>query len=193
MKYFSKIVLSIIGMVFMLNFYGCSGNIKYERYSGKNPGIDFSIDHISGWQVVERIGSFNSYIQVSFYEPVMKGKGLRAGMAVTIEDSGKVAVTPKTIEGMSADLIKRRMLFDSSKVLSKTERKVAGAEAIDIELSYKTSSDPARMGSLVFYRESVIIFERDGKFYTMRYGDFADNFDKYSKAFDHIVKSIKFK
>lgn len=177
----------------MVTFSGCSGNFKYEKYISKNSTVDFTLDYLHGWEPQEQIGSFNSFLQICFYEPVIKGKGLRAMMVVTIEDASKVAIMPKTIIGLQDDIIKKRMFFNSAKVLSKINRKVLGMNAIEMKLSYKTISDPVKIGKLVFYKEEIIILERNGKFYTIRYGNFADEFDNYSKAFDHIVKSIKLK
>ncbi len=193
MKFVHNCFILMIGAVFMLNLSGCSSNLKYEKYISKNPAIDFTVDRISGWEAQEQIGSFNSFIQLCFYEPVIKGKGLRAMMVITVEESSKIAITPKTLDGLKADIIKKRMLFNSAKVLTTADKKFFGSNAISIDLSYKTIADPVRTAKLVPYKEKIIIFERNREFYIVRYANLADDFDNYSKAFDHIVKSIKFK
>ncbi|MFA5084880.1 MAG: hypothetical protein WC482_00770 [Candidatus Omnitrophota bacterium] len=178
----------------MLNFLGCAGGFKYEKYSGKSPGLDFTIDYISGWEHYEQIGSFNSFVQVGFYEPVVKDKSLRAMIVLTVEDSSKVNFLPKTIDGMLNDLVRRRMLFNSTRILSKTRKNICGEKAIDIEFSYRALADfESIKAKLVPMTERVVIFKRGEKFYTLRYADLADSFDKYSKAFTHIIKSMKFK
>jgi len=190
----TKIVLLIAGAIYMLNFFGCAGDSKYEVYSSKNSELNFTIDYIKGWDHREQIGSLKSFIQAVFYEPAIKDKKILAMIAVTVEDGSKVNFTPKNIDGMLSDLIKKRMLFDSAKILSKARKNVCGAEAFEIEFSYKTLDSFENIkAKLAPTKERVVIFERSGKFYTVRYTNLADNFDMYSNAFKHIVKSIKFK
>lgn len=177
----------------MFGLFGCGGNIKYEKYSSKNPELNFTIDYISGWSHREQIGSYKSFVQVGFYEPITKDKKLLAMMVVTVEDSSKLGFSPKTLDGMLSDIIRKRMMFDSAKVLSKTAKQVCGERAIDIELSYKAlDSFEGLNAKIVPMKERAVIFKKKDKFYTIRYVDLSGDFDKYSKAFGHIVKSIKF-
>jgi hypothetical protein len=184
----------ILGVISMLSFFGCSGGFKYEKYVSKNPELNFFIDHITGWSAHEQIGSFNSFSQVGFYEPVMSGKSLRAMMIVTVMDKSRLGFAPGTLDVMLGDLIKKRMLFNSTKVVSKTSMTLSGQAAYRIEFSYRgLDSFENRQAKLVPMKERVVIFERNGKFYSVRYENLADDFNKYSRAFDHIVRSIKFK
>ena len=178
----------------MFNFLGCAGGFKYEKYSGKGPELDFTIDYISGWEYHEQVGSFNSFFQVGFYEPVIKGKSLRAMIVVTVEDSSKVNFSPKTLDGMLSDVVRRRMLFNSTRILSKTRDNICGEEAVDITFSYRALADfESIKAKLVPMTERVVMFRRGEKFYTLRYADLAESFDKYSRAFNHIIKSVRFK
>ena len=194
MKRSFKIFCLMAGASYMFNFLGCAGGFKYEKYSGKSPALDFTIDYIAGWEYHEQVGSFNSFVQVGFYEPVIKDKSLRAMIVVTVEDSSKVNFSPKTLDGMMSDLVRRRMLFNSTRILSKTRKDIRGEEAIDVEFSYRALANfESIKAKLVPMTERVVIFKRGDKFYTLRYADLAESFDKYSKAFTHIMKSIRFK
>jgi hypothetical protein len=195
MKCASKTIILIMGVIFMaLNIYSCSGGVKYERYSGQAAKAGFDVDYIPGWSADEQTGSLDSFFQVVFCEPAIERKGLRAMMVITVQDASKAQFTPSTIEGMAEDLIKKRMLFDSAKVLSKTKNRLSREDAIDIRMSYKTIDKPGKIGGkLVKYDERIIVLKKSEKFYKIRYGNFSKNYDKYAGAFDHFVKSIKFK
>ena len=85
------------------------------------------------------------------------------------------------------------MKYDSAKVLSKAEGKILGEDAFDIEFSSRSiNSFDSIKAKIMPMKERAIIFKKGDKFYAIRYEDLAENFDKYDKAFDHIVKSVKF-
>lgn len=195
MEYKNNIAILITGVIFMaLSLFGCSGNVQYERYASKNPQAGFTIDYISGWAAYEQLGSLNSFFQVVFCEPVIKGKSIRGTMVVTVINASKARFTPLTIDGMADDLIKKRTLFDSAKVLSETKYKLFDVDTRDINLSYRTMDMPRNpAGKLVPYRERIIIFRKGEKFYKIRYANFSEDFNTYAGAFDHFVKSMKFK
>jgi hypothetical protein len=86
------------------------------------------------------------------------------------------------------------MLFNSTRILSKTRDNICGEEAVDITFSYRALADFENIkAKLVPMTERVVMFRRGEKFYTLRYADLSESFDKYSKAFNHIIKSVRFK
>ena len=108
--------------------------------------------------------------------------------------SNTMIISFPTIEGVKEDLVKKRFYFKDPKLLSTSKIKLFGQEAIELIFSYRAlDSFERRNAKFAATKERVVIFERNNKFYIVRYENIADDFDKYSKAFTHIVKSIKFK
>jgi hypothetical protein len=177
----------------MVNLFGCSG-VKFEKYSSKDPLINISMDYISGWQYDETRGSYSSYAQVMFF-PFKKGqKSPKTIMVVTVKDSSRMEFTPLTVEAAADDLLAKRMQFKEARVLSKSKMKLLNTEAIAIELSYLTLGNLLSVNSkLIPVKEKVIIFKKNNNFYFLRYENSAEEFDKYSSAFMHMVKTIKIK
>lgn len=183
----------ITGAIIMTNLFGY-GDEKFEKYSSKDPLINISMDYISGWQYDETRGSYNSYAQVMFF-PFKKGeKSPKVIMAVTVKDSSKVGFNPPTVEAAEVDLIAKRMKFKEAKVLSRTKQEILNTEAIVIELSYLTLENLLNVNSkLISVQEKVIIFKKENNFYFLRYECPTEEFDKYSSAFEHIVRTIRIK
>lgn len=190
MEYLLKALL-IIGMVSMV---GCSQSFKLERYSSKDSDLDIILDYISGWKITEQKGSFGSFSQVVFSEPIRKDKTLLAIIVLTVRKESKVDFSPKTIEGAYTDLINKRKNFKDTKALSESKMKLLGIEAIESELSYKAIDLPESLNAkLVPVRERIIIFKKSDKFYFLRYENFAKDFDRFNKTFSNIIKTLKFK
>jgi hypothetical protein len=187
-------VLLLIGVVYMFNSYGCAQQVKYEKYTSKDPEINISVDYISGWLYSEQRGANDSFAQVVFYQPKKKGEVSKAGITITVEKSPKVKFQPQTIDAMADDLISKRLKFKDSAVISKSNTKFMATDACDIQLTYKTLEDLLAMtAKLIAVKERVFAFKKDDKFYTLRYENTETDFDKYDKAFTHIIHSLKLK
>jgi hypothetical protein len=182
-----------LGVIIMVYLSGCAGGIKYDRYSNTDPSLNLSMDYILGWEHDVQYGSRGSFVQVLFIEHMPEGKTYAGMMVVTVKDRSKLKLETPTIEGIKDDIIEKRFHFKEPKLLSAAKTKFLGREAIEFTLSY-TALDSFNKLSAKFVpiKERIIIFERNDKFYIIRYENLADDFDKYSKAFDHIVRSIKF-
>lgn len=183
----------ITGAIIMVNLFGFSDE-KFEKYSSKDPLINISMDYISGWQYDETRGSYNSYAQVMFF-PFKRGeKSPKVIMAVTVRDSSKVEFVPPTVEAVEVDLIAKRMKFKEAKVLLRSKQEILNTEAVVIELSYLTSENLLNINSkLIPVKEKAIIFKKKNNFYFLRYECPTEEFDKYSSAFEHIVRTIRIK
>ena len=190
-----KIILLTMGaMVVMLNFSGCSENVKYEKYSSKDPALGITVDYISGWKAAEQTGAYGSFTQTVFYEPSIANKPLKAMMVVTVEPSDKIKISSPTLEKVELDLVGRRMKFKDSKVMSKTGFDICGEKGIDIKMSYRALDNIESIkGKLMPVAEHVIMFKKGEKFYTLRYENLSSEFDKYDKAFYHCARSLKLK
>lgn len=191
-----KTILLIMGVtIYMFNFSGCSGTIKYEKYSGRDPLLGITIDYVSGWAAAEQTGAYGSFAQAVFYEPKIENKPLKAMMVVTVERVDKVKLASPTLEKMELDLVGRRMKFDDSKVVSKAGFSVLGEEGVDIKMSYRALDNniDSMKAKLVPVTERVVMFKKADKFYTVRYENISSDFDKYDRAFYHCAKSLKLK
>ena len=184
----------IIGAIAMFNLFGCSSNVKYEKYSSKDPEINIAMDYISGWLYSEHRGSYNSYAQVLFYEKGDAKKIFKAGISVNVRGISKLETRPATIEAVADDLKSKRMKFKDSMLVSNGNLKVSGENAIVMDFSYKTLDKLYDVtAKLIPVKEKIVIFKKGNKFYTVRYENTAEDFKGFEKAFRHILNSIAFK
>jgi len=182
----------IIGAIFMFNLFGCSSDVKYEKYSSKDPEINISMDYISGWLYSEHRGSYNSYAQVLFYEKGDEKKAFKAAIAVNVKDASKLKDPPVTIEVMADDLKSKRMKFKDCSLVSEASSKILGEDAIVMDFSYKTLDKLYdATAKLIPVNEKVVMFTKGDKLYTIRYENTAEDFKKFEKSFKHILTSLK--
>lgn len=187
-----KNLLLIIGVIFMFYSYGCGENLKYERYSSKDPEIGVEADHVSGWLFSEMRGEGNSFAQVVFYEPKKEGEVSKTGMIITVVKAADVKFQPLTVEGMAEDLTSKRLKFKDASVLAKEKTKILGEEAWDILLSYKTL-ESLYASKLIPVKERIFLFKKGDKFYSVSYQNTEEDFERIQGAFLHLVKSLKIK
>jgi len=187
-------IFLLLGVMCMINTYGCADSFKYERYSGQNPELNFSLEYISGWLHSEQTGSKNSFFQVVFYQPAGKDQLSMASMVVTVEKSQNLEINPLTLDAKVEDILNKRLKFKEIQILSKDKKDTLGLPARDIKLSYQTLGEPYSINAKPLpVIERIIILKRKDKFYTLRYENKVEEFDKFSKAFDRLVNSLKFK
>ena len=166
--------------------------MKYEQYSSKDPELNLTMDYIAGWRYIESRGSYNSYAQVQFLGPLQQD--FAPSFAVTMEPRLKVKFRPLTIEGLANDLVVKRMKLKEAEVLSRSKIKLSGLDAIDITLAYKK---PDKLRSIdakfVPFKERVVIFQKQDKFYSAQYVNPTREFSRFARQFSHCLKTIKFK
>ena len=191
----SAFVLFLLsGIICLINLYGCSDKLKYEKYSSKSINLNLSLDYIAGWLYSEQIGANDNFPQVVFYKPSKKDAISLAGIIVTVDKSTKIQLPAQTIEAVAVDLLSKRQRFKDAKILLKLKRKFLGLPAWDIKLSYKTLDKTySAEAKLIAVIERIIIFKREDKFYTLRYENRAEEFDQFSGAFSRIINSLRFK
>lgn len=196
MKFFLKITVVIViitGGIFMMG-NRCSGlgSLKYEKYSSEDPELNITMDYISGWRYSEHRGSYGSYAQVQFYGAVKKD--FAPSIVVTVERSSKVTFKPLTIGAMADDLIAKRMKLEDTKIVSRSKIKLLGGPAIDITLTYKKPDKLRSMEvKLIPFKEHLVIFQKDDRFYTLRYMNPEKEFEEFLRAFDHCIKTLRLK
>jgi len=193
MKYSAKIILAI-GVISMVNAYGCSKAVKYERYSSKDAQIGMAMDYISGWAFSESRGAGNSYAQVIFYEPQRKDKNFKAGIVVTAQESSKIKLDPLSVESFADELLSRREKLKDMKLLARTTGTALGEEAVVVILSYQTMDKLYSVDAkLIPVKERIVVLKKNNKFYTIRYQNTEKEFEEFNKAFSHILGTAEFK
>ena len=174
----------------MISRRGSSDGIKYEKYTSKDTALSITMDYVSPWRYSEHRGSYNSYAQVQFYGE--KEKDFAPSMVVTVEHSSKVKFKPLTVEGLADDLMAKRGKLKDAEVLSVSKMKLLDSEAIDIALTYKNLNKLHAVDArFIPYKERIVIFQKQDKFYTLRYMNPEDEFEKFDKAFYHCIKTLK--
>lgn len=177
----------------MTSIFGCSNRLKFERYSSKDPELNLAMDFVSGWLYSEHRGEKSSYAGVVFYEN-KKGDVPKALIGLTVRTESKVKLEPKTTEAFAEDIISKRRKFKEMELLSKSYGKFSGIDAVNIIMSYKISDKLyGANAKLISAKERVVVLKKNDKFYTIRYENTAKEFNKFDKAFSHILDSIDFK
>jgi hypothetical protein len=193
MKYSTKVILAI-GVISMAGSFGCSKALKYERYTSKDAQISMAMDYVSGWAYSESRGAENSYSQVIFYEPQRKDKNLKAGIVVTVQNSLKLKLDPSNVDSFVDELLSRREKLKDMKLLKRVKSTILGSEAAVATLAYKTIDKLNSIDAkLIPVREKIVVFKNNDKFYTIRYLNTENEFDKFDKAFSHILKTAELK
>lgn len=191
-----KIVLImavLIGAILMVNNFTSQDSFEYEKFSSKDSELNISMEYIAGWSANEQRGSHNSYAQAIFVEP-MEAEGFKATMVAYVQRNEKAQFEPVSLKGAEDDLISRRLKFKDAKVVSNSKLKLLNTEAVDIELSYKMLDKLYQTDAkLIEVKERVVIFAKNDKFYTLRYSNRAEEFEKLDKAFYHCLKSLEIK
>jgi hypothetical protein len=170
--------------------------MRYERYVGQGSLSGVSTDYVKGWQYRESPGAYDSYTQTIFLPPVkdIQEKKTRAMMALTVKKSSLQDPALASLEAAVDDLIAKRMKFGDAKVLSKDARNLLNMPAGVVDFSYKVPEDLLKIHSeRILLKERVVVFRRGGNFYFFRYENRAEYFEQYLRAFEHIVRSLKFK
>ena len=195
MGHVGKIIFLTLGAMCMLICSSCGKlGFKYEKYSSKDPDLGIAMDYLSGWHFAEQRGSYGSFNQVVFYDAGDKNKGYRGSMVVTVKNSSKIDLSSPTVEAAVEDLLGKRMKFKDAQVLSRTPMTFLNTKATNILISYKTLDNFESLDAkLIPIKERVIIFKKNDKFYIIRYENRIEQFDKFSKAFSHIIKTLKLK
>ncbi len=195
MKPYFKIILIItigIGGIFMANHYGGCNSPQHVEYSSEDSQINIKMDYVSDWRLAESRGSYGSYAQVQFYGAVKDG--FAPSISVTVERSSKVSFSPMTIEGLADDLIQKRMKLKDIEVLLRTDRSLLDSPAIDITLTYKK---PKELRSIqpefIPFRERVVVVQKDGRFYTIRYVVPEQEYDVFEADFLHCLETLRLK
>lgn len=189
-------VFLLLGVGYMVTCNGCSGTEKYKKYSSADPELNMTMDYISGWQFSETRGSNDSYANVFFGEPRKKGeeKTRRAFISVTSVESSKIGIAPPTIDAVADDLSGKSLKFKDGKVLKRAKIKIPAGEAIELKFSFEALDKIYSVDSkLIPVNEKVVVLKNADRFYTVRYENKEESFDRFDKDFNHIVKSIRFK
>ena len=186
-------LIVIAGVFLMMNVCGCSDGFKYSRYSSKDPELNLTIDYISGWHCIEHRGEKNENANVLFFED-KAGDIFKAKVSLNAGDISKSRISPPTIEAIADNISASMLKFEGSKALSRSKIRLLGTKAVDLQFSYKAldriySVNP----KLIPVKARMIIFERGDKFYTVRYENREKDFENLSKAFNHMIRTLRFK
>lgn len=195
MKNITKILILVTifaGGIFMANHEGICNNTNYEQYSSEDTELNLIMDYPAGWRHSEHRGAYGSYAQVQFSGETRND--IAPGFSVKVERSSKVKVQPPTAEGLADDLIKKRALFQDSKLVSRSETELLGLPAIDLILTYK---QPARLHStefnLISFKERVVIVQKNDRFYTLRYVNPQQEFETFEEVFSYCIGTLRIK
>jgi len=194
LSYKITLVVLLIGVVIFMSLqYGRSDKIKYKKYSSKDSELNIAMDYISDWVPSEHRGYNNNYAQVMFIQPKY-GKGIfKAYIVVNVKRESKIKLKAITTETMMQDIISKRLKFKDAKIISESKIKILDTEALDTTLAYSSLDKLYSLDAKAIpFKERIVIIKIGDKLYTLRYMNRAEEFDKFDKAFQHCIKSIKF-
>jgi hypothetical protein len=190
-----KYVLFFSGVVAMaIIFSGCIFQKGLEKYSSQDPELGVTMDYFSGWTLREDRGSYGSYVQALFLEPVRKGKPLRACMDLTAVNESKVKFQPLTTEAFLEDWMKKWQRRKGVKILSTGKSEVSGNTAFVIDMTYQELKSPdLAKADFIPVQERAILWKRHDRFYMIRHVNTVADFRMFDKKFSRCVESLRFK
>jgi hypothetical protein len=185
------LLVTITGVLAMAGFDQQKNEVVFSEYSSKDPLIGISMQYPSGWRVIEDRGANSNYAQAQFIE--MTQNELAATFVVTAKEKVKTFGSPLTLKEIADDLMTKRMLLLEANVIKRSDTLLNANPAILIELTYKT---PDKLYSteakLVSIQERILLIERGKNYYTVRYTNISEDFNRFLPAFELCVNSLKF-
>lgn len=183
-----------IGVIFMSNILGCNNRFKYLQYASKDPLLNISLDYISGWSYREHRGDAKNYDAGVIFIEDKKGRVLKAFISAYVQQSSNTGLTPPTLEAMADDVVTKRLKLEGTKVLRKSKIKLLGEEAREILFASKALDKIYSVDAkFIPIKERLVIAKKADKFYVIRYQNREEEFDRYDKAFTHIMHSLRLK
>ena len=190
------VVLIIAGVIVMGRGRGIADEIKdfqFETYTSKDPYLNISLEYLAGWQPRETRGSYGSYAEVQFLEPQRQDKHFAASMVALAQKASEAKFSPLTLEGMVDDFIAKRLKLKDAQLLSSSPTEILDLEATKIILSYQVLDKFDQLDAkFVPATERIVAFKKGDTFYTLRYINTTDEFDKFDAAFTHCLQSLRF-
>ena len=163
--------------------------IQLKTHVCRDSAVGIQMDVPADWKARESRGSVEKYAQVTFLEPVRKGKPIRASFSVTVR---KVADVGLNAEAFLAALMVRRSKLDEMKVVGGSEMPLLGTIARMTELSYKAPANLSSVKSeMISLHEQIVVFELGQRLYVAEYMNLAGDFLRYRNLFQRCLKSLK--
>lgn len=184
------LIFLMIGVITMMNFFGCSQKLKYENFSRQDAELNLSLDYPAGWLAKEHRGS--NYLQVIFAEPKRQDKIFKAAIIVTIKEEPPAM----TLEAVAGDLLQKRRQFKESKLLGKSKKRLPNlnTEVVELLLSYRTLErlyQYKKDAKIIPLKERIALFKEGAKIYTVTYLNTREEFNRFNPAFTHSLKTLK--
>jgi len=191
------IFTALVSGVLMVSLVSCSSNgFKYEKYTAKDPMLGLKVEYIKGWMHGESRGSNNSYAEVFFGEPAKdKSTSFKPFMNILVRDIALLGAGSKDLDGIADIIISKNIkIHRASEVsLPRARIKLPAGEAVDSSFEFETLDKIYSVGnSKIKVIEREVVLLKDSKAYILSYRNRQEDFSKYSKAFDHFIRSLRF-
>jgi hypothetical protein len=184
-------LLLTAGVFLMLNSYGFSENIQYEKYTSPDHRINLSLDYVLGWGHAEQRGALESFWQIVFFPPRGKNSLPQPAITLTVEKNSESNLLD--LNSFAQNLLNKRMKFKNMQVLTNSKINLGGLEAKDITVSYDRLKEIYSIkAQFITIEERLVIFQRDSRFYTLRYENEKSNFNNFAESFSYILGTLNF-
>ncbi len=160
---------------------------NYIRFTSTNPRFDFSFLYPASWQASET--EEKGYSQVFVRGPRNKANTYSTTLVVNILPAGEM-----TLEEKVADYLTKAAKARAFKIVSTVKGFLAGAEAAELLMSYKTSlpiySVKATDTTII---ERRIIVRYANRFYELEYNAVEEDYDASLQAFENAARTFAFR
>jgi hypothetical protein len=197
MVYKRRLFLAIVSGAVMIGLLsGCSGGFKYDKYVTKDPMLGLRVEYLKGWLHGESRGSKESYAEVFFGEPPKdKSASFKPFMSIVARNASSVGIAKKDLSGVADAVISDNIKIHRASEIpgSKTAIKLPAGDAIESTFNFDTFDRIYTVGNKkIKVTEKQVVLLKGSKVYILSYRNKQEDFDKYSKAFRHFVKSVRF-
>jgi len=193
-----RLFLAVVSGAVMIGLLsGCSGGFKYDKYATKDPMLGLRVEYLKGWLHGDSRGTMESYAEVFFGEPSKdKSASFKPFMSIVVRDISSVGISTKDLSGIADAVISDNIKIHRASEIpgSRAAIKLPAGKAIESTFNFDTFDRIYTVGNKkIKVTEKQIVLLKGFKVYVLSYRNKQEDFDKYSKAFRHFVKSVRFK
>lgn len=182
-----------IGMGTLLGLSGCGGDsAKYLKYSNSNPQVNLSVEYPDGWRYIAYKNQQSGFPVVVFAPPADGSGAFSVLMSVEVADTKGAGGKELSAKAVTDGIIERELKMPEARLLSRTKASVGFTKAEDIRMSLNMLDKMHTKGSkLLPSLARIMTFKKGDKVYAVKLIAKQEEYERYGKAFDRMVKTLK--
>lgn len=184
-----------LGVVFLTGaiMMSCAKEGRYAVYASTKPDLAFEWAVPSEWAHEEFSDRQLGFSGVTFTEKIHDPEVYESNFVVTAKKKFAFGLPSATLAAVVEDTAKRYLRLKGARLLKREAIRVAGQEAVSIEVAYQGLSQIYTPGSKeVSLRQRIVLVPHGDAFYVIRCTSDAKKFQALELVFRHALKTFRF-